>query len=50
MSYIQPTLFVFLRELAENNNRDWFQANKSRYEAEVREPLLRFIVDFGVWG
>jgi uncharacterized protein (TIGR02453 family) len=45
-AYITPRLFAFFRELAENNNRDWFTANKERYEADVREPLLRFIEDF----
>ena len=33
----------FLDELAANNNRAWFEANKSRYEALVREPALDFI-------
>lgn len=33
----------FLAELAENNNRDWFQANKSRYEKEVKKPLEQFV-------
>lgn len=33
----------FLRELQANNERTWFQANKSRYESEVREPALAFI-------
>ena len=47
-TYITPELFQFLRELKENNNRDWFQANKKRYESHVREPLLRFITDFGL--
>ena len=46
--YITPELFQFFRELKANNNRDWFQANKQRYESQVREPLLRFITDFGV--
>ena len=40
-------LFRFLTELAENNQRDWFRANKARYEAEVRDPALHFIADFG---
>ena len=35
--------FAFLRELAANNNRDWFNDNKARYESEVREPALAFI-------
>ena len=34
---------AFLSELAANNNRDWFQENKSRYEEAVREPALAFI-------
>ncbi len=46
-SHFGPGLFQFLRELAENNEREWFQANKRRYEAEVRGPFLRFIEDFG---
>lgn len=40
-------LFQFLRELDQNNNRDWFQRNKDRYETSVRDPVLRFIVDIG---
>jgi uncharacterized protein (TIGR02453 family) len=44
---IKPELFTFLRELKNNNNRDWFQANKSRYENEVKRPLFDFIEDFG---
>lgn len=33
----------FLDELAANNDRIWFEENKSRYEAVVREPALAFI-------
>lgn len=33
----------FLRELERNNNRDWFKANKSRYEDRVLDVALRFI-------
>jgi uncharacterized protein (TIGR02453 family) len=42
-----PELFAFLRELEANNDRDWFNANKQRYEAHVLEPALAFIEDFG---
>jgi uncharacterized protein (TIGR02453 family) len=42
----QPTLFEFLEELADNNNRPWFQANKWRYEQVVLEPCLAFIRAF----
>lgn len=41
-----PATLQFLRELAANNDRDWFQANKLRYEADVKGPALRFIADF----
>lgn len=45
--HFSPDVFSFLRELAANNNRQWFQANKQRYEQRVRDPILRFIDDFG---
>lgn len=48
MTYITPELFTFFRDLRQNNNRDWFEANKNRYEQYVREPLLQFIADFGL--
>ena len=38
--------FDFLRDLADNNSREWFQANKGRYEEEVKGPALCFIQDF----
>lgn len=45
-TYFSPATFRFLDELAGNNNREWFNANKERYEREVREPALDFITDF----
>jgi uncharacterized protein (TIGR02453 family) len=41
--FFGPDAIVFLRELAKNNNREWFQANKTRYETSVQAPALRFI-------
>lgn len=38
-----PDLVAFLHELAQNNDRDWFKAHQSRYEAVVREPARAFI-------
>jgi uncharacterized protein (DUF2461 family) len=38
-----PALFKFLRDLKRNNNREWFTEHKARYEAELKEPCLRFI-------
>lgn len=43
--YFSDDTFKFLRQLAKNNNRDWFLANKARYEASVRGPALRLIAD-----
>src|SRR3954471_15197680 len=43
-----PELFSFLRELADNNDREWFAANKPRYVADVQEPALAFIEDVGM--
>jgi uncharacterized protein (TIGR02453 family) len=39
-------LLEFMRELRANNDREWFAANRARYEAQVREPALAFIEDF----
>src|SRR5919108_6356028 len=43
-----PELFSFLRDLKEHNDRDWFNANKDRYENDLLEPALAFIEDFGL--
>jgi uncharacterized protein (TIGR02453 family) len=42
----EPTIFQFLEELSDNNNRPWFQESKPRYEREVLEPSLAFIRTF----
>lgn len=44
--HFSPGLFRFLRELSENNTRDWFDANRDRYRREVQEPAIRFVMDF----
>jgi uncharacterized protein (TIGR02453 family) len=43
----EPALFGFLVDLEQHNNREWFAANKARYEADVLEPALAFVEDFG---
>lgn len=40
-----PHSRAFLAELAENNTRDWFQANKDRYEAQQKAPALALLDD-----
>jgi len=44
--HFTPDLFTFLAELTAHNDREWFQANKHRYEADVKEPALGFIAGF----
>ncbi len=44
-AHFSRDLFRFLAELRDHNERDWFAANKERYEKQVRDPILRFIAD-----
>lgn len=48
--YFGPGLFRFLRDLKTHNEREWFQANKQRYEADVQAPFLRLIADLAPCG
>lgn len=42
-----PQTTEFLAELSHHNDRAWFEANKARYEAVVREPARAFIRAMG---
>jgi uncharacterized protein (TIGR02453 family) len=33
-----PEAIEFLRELEDNNDRDWFKANRARYDTQLLEP------------
>lgn len=44
----RPALFAYLRDLAKNNDRDWFNAHKDRYEEHLKDPALTFISDFAL--
>lgn len=37
-------LFAFLRELKSNNDREWFTENKSRYEQDVLQAAMDFVI------
>src|ERR1700749_2424049 len=41
---IQSTTLSFLKDLAENNNREWFNDNKQRYE-EAKDNVLAFTAE-----
>jgi uncharacterized protein (TIGR02453 family) len=47
-TYFTIATFKFLRDLAANNNRAWFAANKPRYENVLRQPFLQLITDLQV--
>ena len=38
-----PDTLKFLKELASNNNKPWFDANKKRFQQSVQEPALEFV-------
>ncbi len=46
MPWFDDETYEFLADLADNNERAWFQANKKRYEAAIKDPALAFISDF----
>lgn len=41
--HFEARTIKFLRELRENNNREWFKANKDRYDEDVLDVALHFI-------
>lgn len=41
---IKPGTFDFLKDLAENNNREWFQDHKTRHD-EARNNVLEFVAE-----
>lgn len=45
MTYFTQDYLNFFMELAANNNKDWFNANKKRYELSVKEPFEAFVSD-----
>jgi uncharacterized protein (TIGR02453 family) len=38
-----PSFLRFFRELSKNNNREWFKANKVRFQKDVQAPMSDFI-------
>ena len=42
-SGFRPEAIDFLVELAQNNDRSWFQPRKAEYEALIKEPMEAFV-------
>lgn len=43
VSYFSPDFIKFFKELEKHNNREWFEKNKERYNASVKEPFKSFV-------
>ncbi|MCE2682563.1 MAG: DUF2461 domain-containing protein [Cryomorphaceae bacterium] len=43
MAFFTADFLKFFIELAPNNNKDWFDLNRKRYETSVREPFRHFV-------
>jgi uncharacterized protein (TIGR02453 family) len=46
-SGFQSETLAFLRELSQNNDKTWFDANRERYEAYYIEPAKAFVAAIG---
>ena len=44
-SHFSPDFIQFFKELAPNNNKDWFDENRKRYKNIVKEPFANFVAD-----
>jgi uncharacterized protein (TIGR02453 family) len=42
-AHLRPEGLKFLKGLTKNNDREWFNARKATYEAELKEPMLAII-------
>lgn len=42
-AYFTQDFIQFFEELEKNNHREWFQANKKRYENHVKKPFEAFV-------
>lgn len=42
MSFFAADYLDFFKELAANNHKEWFDANRKRYEISVKEPFKAF--------
>ena len=45
MAFFNKDYLDFFKELAANNNKEWFDKNRKRYEREVKEPFKNFVTE-----
>lgn len=44
-AYFSDKTFKFLRALARNNSREWFNEHRGEYEQHLKEPFQRLVAD-----
>lgn len=44
----RPAAFTFLRQLKRHNTKPWFEANRARYELDVKAPLRALVEEVDV--
>ena len=45
MAWFTADFNQFFKDLAKNNNKEWFDVNRKRYEAVVKEPFVAFVAE-----
>ena len=45
MAYFTDDFNRYFKDLAKNNNKEWFDANRKRYETSVKAPFERFVTE-----
>ena len=48
MSYFTADSFKFLRGLARNNNKTWFEAHRDEYVRHLKEPMTELVEEMAV--
>ena len=43
MAFFKPDFLQFFIDLAPNNNKEWFDINRKRYEQIIKEPFKKFV-------
>ena len=43
MSYFDKDFLNFFKELEKNNNKEWFDENRKRYEKTIKDPFKAFV-------
>ena len=45
MAYFDENFLKFFKSLNKNNHKEWFNKNKSTYEASVKKPFEKLVAD-----